>query len=151
MSIKKLTVILFFILFSPNIFSNEKLLSISDSSRILNTEDTSSPDLFLCLMDGKKVFGKNVARVSECYSVKEQELILSLESFLHQPNETETQIGFYTPEGKQVIPTWDENGVKFSLLAFVVNKNQLYIQSIRKDTKQYFFWKTAPQYWEFKK
>ncbi len=149
----RLILLLFFILGSnANLTAEEKLLTLSDATRKLVIDDRTSEDYFLCLMDGKKVFGKNPAKTSECYSLKEQDLAVSMELFLQLPKEEEMQVGFYTSEGKQVIPYWEENGQRILCLSFVLRKsNQLFLQALRKDTKQYFFWKTFSGNWEILK
>lgn len=142
--------ILFFLLLSLNIglAPEGKLLTLSDTTRNLMIDERTSSDYFLCLMQGKKVFGKNPAQTSECYSLNEQDLAASIELFVQLPKEEEVQLGFYTGEGKQVFPYWEENAQRFLCLSFVIRKsNQLFLQALRKDTKQYFFWKTSSSNW----
>jgi hypothetical protein len=134
------------------LFAEEKLLSLPEATRRLQIEEKTASEVFLCLMENKKVFGKNPAQTAECYSLKEQDLVISLETFLAIKREAEAQAGFYTSEGKQVFPSWDENGQRFILFSFVINmKSQLFVQVLKKDSKAYYYLRTLARDWEVEK
>jgi hypothetical protein len=150
---KFITAILFLSFFITGVnYADDKLLSLTAVDRTLFIDDKSSNDYFLCLMENKKVFGKNHAKTSDCYSLKEQDLRNSFETFNADSVESEIQLGFYSSEGKQVFPYWEENGFRFSIQSFVILPNsKFFVQAIRKDAKQYFYLRTSVNGWEISK
>ncbi len=145
--------IFFFLALLPYcIDAQEKLLSLSDEKHTLSIDERSASEVFICLSYSKKVFGKNPPLENECYPLNEQVLDVSLSAFLNQPRTASQQIGFYLPSGTQVFPRFEENGIPYVFYSFVINsKSHLFVQALKKDTKQYFYWRTITSNWEFVK
>lgn len=132
--------------------AHEKLLSLSDEKHTLQIEERSLSEVFICLSATKRVFGKNPPLENECYSLNEQSLDVSLSVFLDQPRTASQQIAFYLPSGTQVFPRFEENGSTYVFYSFVINaKSHLFVQALKKDSKQYFYWRTIASNWEFVK
>ncbi|WP_411821581.1 hypothetical protein [Leptospira sp. 'Mane'] len=131
------------------LFAEPNFLSLEDRARALNFQGKTIDEIFICQSEGKKVFGKNGALTSECYALAQNPLPRALSLFLETTRTEESQFGFYTIEGKQIHPEWEEEGYgKLTLLSFVItNKQQLFVQVLRKD-KGYFFLRTIPGNWD---
>ncbi|TGN06925.1 hypothetical protein [Leptospira ilyithenensis] len=139
---------LFFLFLSGGLYSESNFLSLEDRERFLNFQGKSVGEIFLCQSENKKVFGKNTALSSECYAIEQNPISNALALFLEQARTEESQFGFYTTDGKQIHPEWEEEGYgRLVLLSFVItNKQQLFVQVVRKD-KAYFFLRTIPGNW----
>ncbi|BDA80004.1 hypothetical protein LPTSP3_g29340 [Leptospira kobayashii] len=129
--------------------SETNFLSLEDKGRSLNFQGKPVDEIFLCQSESKKTFGKNGALTSECYAIAQNTISNALTLFLEQPRTEESQFGFYTTSGKQIHPEWEEEGYgRLALLSFVItNKQQLFVQVVRKD-KAYFFLRTIPGNWD---
>ncbi|TGN18960.1 hypothetical protein [Leptospira idonii] len=137
------------ILFFPHSLSPQnKLLSLSDESKVLLLPEMKTDEIFLCQSEKGKVFGKNKPNMKECYSLQTYVLADSIGLFLQSEKNEEVQFAFYGSSGKQVFPEWEEPGYgKLTLLSFVATmKQQLLVQAIRKD-KAYFYLRTKPGSW----
>ncbi|MDZ4725461.1 MAG: hypothetical protein SH817_04850 [Leptospira sp.] len=139
---------LIYLLFIGSTFSETKLLSLVEADRVLTFSENVTDDLFLCQMEPKKKFGKNPAINTECFSLKEESLKNVLATILQVEKSEEFMLGFYSPDGKQLFPSWEENTHLYSLVSFVVRPNSnLFVQALKKENKAYYFWRTKSADW----
>ncbi len=140
-----------FILFlNGSLSAGEKILSLSNETRNLHFPDVTLSDLYFCKIDQKRVFGKNSPLNQECYSVKSDSIERLLGySLQNQESNIESQYAFFSADGRQVFPYWEENSKSFTMISFVLRENQnCYVQVLQKDTKKYFFWKSRSSDWQ---
>lgn len=139
---------IFFLLILTPIFGEGKILSLPEGEKFLSVIERKGESIFLCQTETKRVFGKNHSLSSECYSLSDQSLSVSLSSFFEVARLTEIQYAFFTAENRQVYPEWEEFGTRYVLIGFVFGmESQMYVQVIKKEQRLYYLWKSNASQW----